>query len=362
MYQKTAADGTNDWRDQMNGRIMSLDDLKERLFPEMTITEEMRAAEKVFPVTTTPYYASLVKTADFNDPVFAQIVPRGDELRTPPWLVDDPLREKKFSPVPHLVHRYPDRALIVATSACASRCRHCTRKRVSASTRESAITTAEMEACCDYLQKNPAIDDVLVSGGDPLTLSDEKIDKILTAIVSVSSVKVVRIATRTLVNMPIRFTDSLVAILRRDKPVYVNTHFNHPVEITPGAIAATDKLTDAGIPVANQTVLLRGINDTPQIIEALCRELFHNRIRPYYLFQCDLVCGIEHLRTPLSTGFEIMKYLRGRLSGMAIPNFAVDTPGNGGKIELLPESIVRREGNATILVNFLGVEVAYPDP
>ena len=354
--------GTEDWRDQMKGRIMSLDDLKERMFPEMVITEEMRAAERVFPVSTTSYYASLVKTPDFQDPVFAQIVPHGDELRTPPWLVEDPLLEKTFSPVPRLVHRYPDRALIVATSACASRCRHCTRKRVSAATQESAITTSELQACCDYLRKNPAIDDILISGGDPLTLSDEAVAKILFPIVSVPSVKVVRIATRTLVNMPMRFTDNLVAILRRGKPVYVNSHFNHPVEVTPAAIAAASKLTDAGIPVASQTVLLRGVNDTPQIIEELCRKLFHNRIRPYYLFQCDLVYGIEHLRTPLATGLEIMKHLRGRLSGMAIPNFAVDTPGNGGKIELLPQSIVRREDNSTILVNSRGIEVAYPDP
>lgn len=353
----------DEWQEQMRQRATTLEELKERFLPGMAITDEMLEAERSYPIRTTPYYVSLVKRPDFTDPVFAQIVASGGELIYPPWLSEDPLGETNCSPAARLVHRYPDRALIVATSICATRCRHCTRKRIlSAGCEESAITENEVAQCIDYLRENPGIDDVLVSGGDPLTMWDDRIDMLLSAIRNVTSVKVIRLATRTLVNMPMRFTDRLVGILAKHKPVFVNTHFNHPAELAPAAIAAADKLTDAGIPVANQTVLLRGINDSAQTIETLCRNLFHHRIRPYYLFQCDLVCGIEHLRTPLQTGLDIMKHLRGRLSGMAIPNFAFDTPGKGGKIELLPDSIIGRDGAVTYLMSSRGESIAHPDP
>jgi lysine 2,3-aminomutase len=288
-------------------------------------------------------------------------VPDGRELHAPAWLSSDPLQERSCSPVPFLVHRYPDRALIVATSACATYCRHCTRKRVS-STPDLAIDDDALDACADYLATHPGVDDVLISGGDPMLLDDGRLDRILGRIREVPSVKVIRIATRALVNLPMRFTPVAVAMLRRHAPLFVNTHFNHPVEITPRAVVAANRLTDVGIPVANQTVLLRGVNDSEAVIEALCRKLFHNRIRPYYLFQCDLVSGIEHLRTPLATGLRIMKHLRGRLSGMAIPNFAVDTPGAGGKIELLPDGIVRSDDKGTHLTTSRGDIVYYPNP
>jgi lysine 2,3-aminomutase len=351
-----------DWKSQLKHRIRSLDELSSKVFPNMVVTESMREAEKLFPLSVTPYYASLVKKQDFSDPVFAQIVPRAEELIMPRWLMEDPLEEEDNMPVPRLVHRYPDRALIIATSMCSSKCRHCTRKRVLSSQCESHITSAELEACIGYLHDNQEIDDVLVSGGDPLTLDDAFISRILSSLRTVKSVRSIRLATRTLVNMPMRITEELVAVISRHKPVFVNTHFNHPDELTSEAIKAADMLTDAGIPVANQAVLLRGINDSPDIIEKLCRTLYHSRIRPYYLFQCDLVRGIEHLRTPLDTGLEIMHHLRGRLSGMAIPNFAVDTPGNGGKIEILPQSIISRTRYTTVLVNSHGHKVEYPEP
>ena len=348
------------WRREIAESIRSLDALARR-FPGMTITPDMQRAAAVFPMAVTPYYASLIRRPDFTDPVFAQCVPDGRELLQPSWLSSDPLDEERCSPVPGLVHRYPDRALLVATSACAAYCRHCTRKRVS-STPDAAIDDHALDACAAYLAEHPAIDDVLVSGGDPMLLDDDRLDRILAKIRSVPSVRAIRIATRTLVTLPMRFTPDVAALLRRHGPVFVNTHFNHPVELTPQAIAAADLLTDAGVPVANQTVLLRGVNDSEAVVEALCRGLYHHRIRPYYLFQCDLVNGIEHLRTPLATGLRIMKHLRGRLSGMAIPNFAVDTPGAGGKIELLPNALVETSEWGTTLVNSRGDAVFYPDP
>lgn len=349
-----------EWKRELDSSIRSLDAMRHR-FPTMIVTETMQQAAERFPMSITPYYAALIERPDFSDPVFAQCIPNGRELHAPSWLTADPLHERLCSPVPFLVHRYPDRALIVATSACATYCRHCTRKRVSSSP-DAAISDEALDACAAYLRAHPEIDDVLLSGGDPMLLADERLDQILGRIREIPSVKVIRIATRTLVNLPMRFTPETVIILRRHAPLYVNTHFNHPVEVTPRAVAAAGGLVDAGIPVANQTVLLRGVNDAETVIEALCRKLFHNRIRPYYLFQCDLVEGIEHLRTPLATGLRIMKHLRGRLSGMAIPHFAVDTPGAGGKIELLPDGILKTDAKGTFLTNSRGDVVYYPDP
>ena len=349
-----------EWQHQIKDSIRSLDALLS-IFPDIHVLEGMREAERKFPMSLTPYYASLIRRPDFSDPVFAQCVPQQAELLSPKWLSEDPLAERSCSPTPRLIHRYPDRVLIIATSACAAYCRHCTRKRVSAQC-DAAISDEELEACVAYLKTHPEVDDVLVSGGDPLMLTDNRLTTILSSIRRIESVKVIRIASRVLVTLPMRITPGLVDILRANAPIFVNTHFNHPVELTPTAIAAANRLTDAGIPVANQTVLLRKINDSAEIIEKLCRQLFHNRIRPYYLFQCDLVQGIEHLRTPLSTGIDIMRQLRGRLSGMAIPNFAVDTPGAGGKVELLPESIIGQTATGTLLLNSRGEKVLYPDP
>lgn len=321
----------------------------------------MQQAAHTFPMAITPYYASLISRADDSDPIFRQCVPHASELQAPAWLGPDPLEEESCSPVPGLIHRYPDRALIVTTSACAVYCRHCTRKRVSAQS-NTALSEAALDACVAYLAAHPEIDDVLLSGGDPLMLPDAQIDSLLTRIRTVKSVKVIRIATRTLVTLPMRITPALVAVLKQHGPIFVNTHFNHPVELTDIALTAAALLTEAGIPVGNQTVLLHGINDSPAIIETLCRTLYHNRIRPYYLFQCDLVGGIEHFRTPLQTGLDIMKHLRGRLSGLAIPNFAVDTPGHGGKIELLPNAIRGTTPTGTLLENSRGETFLYPEP
>lgn len=352
--------GMDDWRRQYDSRITSPGDLAEYLGIPCP-SSGCFAASRMFPMAVTPYYASLIRFPVETDPVFLQCMPSGYELHNPPWLTEDPLGEVPCSIADRLVHRYRDRALIIATSECASYCRHCTRKRVSSRTAPH-ITERELDECAKYLKHHPEIDDVLVSGGDPLLLEDDVICMILERIRSVASVKAIRIATRAPVTIPMRITAELVSALSGFKPIYVNTHFNHVNELTDCAIEACSKLVDAGIPVANQTVLLRGVNDTAGAIEALCRKLFHNRIRPYYLFQCDLVRGVEHFRTPLDTGLDIMRNLRGRLSGMAIPNFAVDFPGKSGKIELLPQYIAERTGDRTVFTGNNGETVSYPEP
>jgi lysine 2,3-aminomutase len=288
-------------------------------------------------------------------------IPQGQELSDPAFLVDDPLEEDEDMPVPGLVHRYPDRALLLVTSTCAAYCRHCTRKRVAGMT-ETCISSRNLKQAVAYLAAHPEISDVIVSGGDPFTMATEALERILMALRSVPSVQIIRIGTRTPVVMPMRITDELVAMLRRYHPIWVNTHFNHPNELTPEAAEACARLVDAGLPLGNQSVLLRGVNDQPQVFEALCRQLVRMRVRPYYLFQCDLVRGVEHFRTPLARGIEIMEHLRGRLSGLAIPTFVVDAPHGGGKIPLLPNYIVSTSPTHTVVRNSEGMLVAYPEP
>jgi lysine 2,3-aminomutase len=264
-------------------------------------------------------------------------------------------------PVPGLVHRYPDRALLVVTTTCAAYCRHCTRKRV-AGMQETTMAPDRLHQAVEYLRAHPEIRDVILSGGDPLTMATETLERIILAVRSVPSVEVLRIGTRAPVVLPQRITDELVAMLRRYHPLWVNTHFNHPTELTAEAAAACARLVDAGIPLGNQSVLLRGINDRPQVMEELVRGLVRMRVRPYYLFQCDLVRGVEHFRTPLARGLEIMEYLRGRVSGLAIPTFVVDAPHGGGKIPVLPNYVVSMSPTHTVLRNFEGMLVAYPEP
>ena len=264
-------------------------------------------------------------------------------------------------PVAGLVHRYADRALVLATSACASYCRYCTRKRVACQT-DATISAGQLQDIKAYLSAHPEVRDVIVSGGDPLTMPTEALERVLAAIRSVPTVDVLRIGTRCPAVLPMRVTEELVAMLRGYHPLYVNTHFNHPVELTAEAAEACTRLADAGIPVGNQSVLLRGVNDDPQVLEALFRGLVRMRVRPYYLFQCDLVQGTEHFRTPLARGIEVMEYLRGRLSGLAIPLFVVDAPYGGGKIPVLPNYIVSVSPTHTVLRNFEGMLVTYPEP
>jgi lysine 2,3-aminomutase len=350
----------NDWRWQIKNRIRTVEQLT-KFLPSLPDRQNLKTVTAKYPLAITPYYASLIQRPDTSDPVFSMCVPQVAELYNPPCLCEDPLEEQEHMPVPGLIHRYPDRALLIVTTACASYCRHCTRKRV-AGKREISISPSRLEQVADYLTAHPEICDCIISGGDPLTMSTGALEAVISRIRSIESVHVIRIGTRTPAVLPMRVTDNLVNMLRKYHPIWLNMHFNHPAELTDEAADACEKLADAGIPLGNQTVLLRGVNDDPRIIEQLCRGLIRMRVRPYYLYQCDLVKGVEHFRTPLSKGIEIMEYLRGRISGLAIPSFVVDAPHGGGKIPLLPNYIVSMSPTHTVLRNYEGLLVNYPEP
>ncbi len=352
--------GWDDWRWQMKNRIRNVPQLV-NVFPSLRGQAELQEVARKYPLAITPYYASLIQNADCSDPVFNMAVPQVQEFHNPPFLCEDPLEENDDMPVPGLVHRYPDRALLIATTTCSMYCRHCTRKRV-AGTREISISPLRLQQVVNYLRRTPQVTDVIISGGDPLTMPDEAIDRVLSAIRSVPTVEIIRIGTRVPVVMPMRVTPELVSVIRKHHPVFINTHFNHPNELTSEAAEACGRLVDGGIAMGNQSVLLRGVNDQPQVMEKLCRGLVRMRVKPYYLFQCDLVRGVEHFRTPLSRGIEIMEYLRGRLSGLAIPSFVVDAPHGGGKIPLLPTYVISSSPSHTVLRNYEGLIVTYPEP
>jgi lysine 2,3-aminomutase len=330
-------------------------------FPTLAGSPDVASVMAKYPMAITPYYASLIRSADSCDPIFQMCVPQAEELIDPPFLTPDPLEECRDMPVPGMVHRYPDRALVIATTMCSTYCRHCTRKRI-AGTRETSITKRRLEQIAVYLREHPQISDVIVSGGDPLTMSTEHLEMVLSTLRAVPSVQIIRIGSRVPVVLPMRITDELCQMLRKYHPVWINTHFNHPQELTPESMEACRRLADAGVPLGNQSVLLRGINDDPHIIEQLCRGLVRNRVRPYYMYQCDLVRGVEHFRTPVTRGMEIMEYLRGRLSGLAIPTFVIDAPHGGGKIPVLPNYVVTQSPTHTVLRNYEGMLIAYPEP
>ena len=350
----------NDWRWQIRNRIRTFDELVE-FFPSLRSNPGIAKVAAKYPMAITPYYASIIKAADFSDPVFQMAVPQVNELYDPEFLHADPLEEEEDMPVPGLVHRYRDRALLMSTTTCSMYCRHCTRKRV-AGMRESTISVEQLNNITAYLHAHPEIKDVIISGGDPLTMATSLLERILQSVRSVPSVDIIRIGTRVPVVLPQRVTSELTEMLAKYHPVWINVHFNHPNEITADAQAACARLANAGIPLGNQSVLLRGINDEPQVMEELCRGLVRMRVRPYYLFQCDLVRGIEHFRTPISRGIEIMEYLRGRLSGLAIPTYVVDAPHGGGKIPVLPNYVISSSPTHTVLRNYEGMIVNYPEP
>ncbi|MFA5555125.1 MAG: KamA family radical SAM protein [Phycisphaerae bacterium] len=354
------AENWNNWRWQVRNRIRTPQQLWGFLPQAKNVTQIINVTQK-YPMAITPYYASLIKSADNSDPIFQMCVPQMQELLDPTCLSEDPLAENQDMPVPGMVHRYRDRVLLIATTACAMYCRHCTRKRI-AGVRETSISPKRLEQVIQYLKANPQVSDVIISGGDPLTMSTESLETVLKAVRSVESVQIIRIGTRTPVVLPMRITDELIQMLKKYHPLWINTHFNHPNELTEHACRACAKLADAGIPLGNQTVLLKGINNDPKIIEQLNRMLVRNRVRPYYLYQCDLVKGVEHFRTSIRKGIEIMEYLRGRISGLAIPSFVVDAPHGGGKIPVMPNYVVSMSQSHTVLRNFEGMLINYPEP
>ena len=351
----------NDWHWQQRERITRLDQLEKVI--HLTADERRAVVESdaEFHMGITPYYAALMDPDDPSCPIRLQSVPTMGELTIAPADLEDPLAEERDMPVPGITHRYPDRVLFYTTHNCPVYCRHCTRKR-KVSDPTSAAAKRQIEESLAYIAAHPEIRDVVISGGDPLSLSDERLDYILGRLRAIPHIEIFRLGTRNLVTLPQRVTDDFVHMLRRHHPVFVNTHFNHPKECTAEAFEAARRLADAGCVIGNQMVLLKGVNDDPEIVKELNHKLLLMRIRPYYIYQCDLARGISHFRTPVETGIRIIEHLRGHTSGLAVPHFVVDAPQGGGKIPVNPDYVVSHEGKRWVLRNYAGKEYEYLEP
>ncbi|MFM2297435.1 MAG: hypothetical protein RL117_1142 [Verrucomicrobiota bacterium] len=351
----------NDHRWQLKHRVSNLAALEER----MTLSAEERAgvllAGNKLAMSITPYFFELIDRNVPDCPVRRQVIPRIEEGWTAPEEMADPCGEDSHMPVPGLVHRYPDRVLFLVTDRCASYCRYCTRSRVVSGVGDQQLEI-QWESAFRYLEQHTEIRDVLLSGGDPLLLSDDKIDRILTRLRSIPHIQFVRIGSRIPIFLPQRITPELCAILQKHHPLFISIHTNHPKELTTEVRAGLERLANAGIPLGNQSVLLRGINDSPIIQRALVHKLLMCRVRPYYLYQCDLINGSAHLRTSVATGLDIIEHLRGHTTGYSIPQYVIDGPGGGGKIPLNPEYILNRQPGRVMLRNFQHEVFEYPDP
>lgn len=359
-----SSDAWFDWKWQLKHSIKTVEQFENLMNIKFSDEEREKYTKTIdkFPLSITPYYLSLINSDNLiNDPIYKQSFLDDRELIITNRDICDPLAEDKDSPVQGITHRYPDRVLLLVSNVCAMYCRHCTRKR-KVGDRDSIPNKNQILKGIEYIRNNPKIRDVLLSGGDPFLLSDTYIKWILDEISKIPTVEVIRIGTRTLVVLPYRITDDLVEILKRYKNLWINTHFNHPQEITPSAKTAIAKLADAGIPLGNQAVLLADVNDCPRIIKALMHKLVQNRIRPYYLYQCDLSEGLNHFRTPIGKGIEIMESLIGHTSGFAVPTYVIDAPGGGGKIPIVPNYIVSWNTNKVVLRNYEGVISTYQEP
>jgi lysine 2,3-aminomutase len=350
----------DNWHWQLAHRLNSLEELSRivHLTPEEI---DGLTADHKFRVDITPYFASLIDPDDPLCPMRRQVIPLGCELQAFEGMMEDSLAEDAHSPVPGLVHRYPDRVLMLITTQCASYCRYCTRSRIVGNPHEN-FSKADFEAQLDYLRGATQVRDVLISGGDPLTLAPKTLDTILASLRAIEHIEIIRIGSRVPVFMPQRITDEFCAMLRQYHPLWMNIHTNHPKEITPELSRALAKLADAGIPLGNQSVLLAGINDSVNIQRELVHKLVKNRVRPYYLYQCDLVKGAGHFRTTVSKGIEIMEGLRGHTSGYAIPTYVVDAPGGGGKIPVMPQYLISQAPGRVVLRNYEGYITTYEEP
>lgn len=350
----------NDWRWQMANRLNSVDDFEKIL----KLTESEKKAlnsDGLFRVDITPYYASLIDPLDENDPIRKQVIPTAGEIVPFTGMMEDSLAEDRHSPVPGLVHRYPDRVLMLVTTQCASYCRYCTRSRIVGDP-SATFSKSEFALQLDYLRKTPQVRDVLLSGGDPLTLAPKVLEQLLTALREIPHIEIIRIGSRVPVFMPQRVTDQLCDMLQRFHPLWLNIHVNHPNEISKELEVACDKMTRAGIPLGNQSVLLAGVNDCVHIQRKLVQDLVQIRVRPYYLYQCDLVDGAGHFRTPVAKGIEIIEGLRGHTSGYAVPTYVVDAPGGGGKIPVMPNYLISASDHKIVLRNYEGYITTYEEP
>ena len=351
----------NDWKWQVRNRVETLEDLKK--YVKLTPAEEegVQKTLSTLRMAITPYYLSLIDPDDPQDPVRRQCIPT--ELETHQVAADllDPLHEDEDSPTPGLTHRYPDRVLFLITDMCSMYCRHCTRRRFAGQT-DNECGSDRIEKALAYIEKTESVRDVLLSGGDALMVSDKKLEYIISRLRQIPHVEIVRLGTRTPVVCPQRITPELCDMLKKYHPVWINTHFNHPNEVTPEAMKACAMLADAGIPLGNQSVLLRGVNDCVHVMKRLVHDLVKMRVRPYYIYQCDLSMGLEHFRTPVSKGIEIIEGLRGHTSGFCIPTFVVDAPGGGGKTPVMPQYVISQAPGKVVLRNFEGVITTYTEP
>jgi lysine 2,3-aminomutase len=361
IWKDTESKDWNNWVWQQQKRIKSMEQLEKvaQVTPEER--EAFAQSNEMFNMGITPYYASLIDPNDPNCPIRLQSVPKPGELLILPTDLEDPLAEERDMPVPGITHRYPDRVLFYTTHNCPVYCRHCTRKR-KVSDPSSSAANKQLEESLAYIESHKEIRDVVISGGDPLSNSDDRLEYILSRIRAMEHIEVFRIGTRNLVTLPQRITQSFADMLKKYHPVFVHTHFNHPKECTQEAFDACARLADAGCVIHNQMVLLKGVNDDPKIVKELNHKLLMMRVRPYYIYQCDLSQGISHFRTPVEVGLNIIENLRGWTSGMAVPHFVIDAPGGGGKIPLLPQYVVKHEGKKWTLRNFKKQEFEYIEP
>ncbi len=361
LFKDVSSEDWNDWRWQMKHDIKDVETLSKVIKLSDQDREDIGKVLKTFRMAITPYYASLIDPENAVCPVRLQAVPRLPETFSDPSDQDDPLHEDVDSPVPGLTHRYPDRVLLLITNICSMNCRHCTRRRL-VGFEDMDMEASNIDKAIEYIAKTPVIRDVLISGGDPLVYSDEKLEGIIARIRAIPHVEIIRLGTRVPVVMPMRITDGLVNMLKKYHPIYVNTHFNHPNEITADAKEACRKLADVGIPLGNQSVLLRDVNDCPVLMKKLVQKLLTIRVKPYYIYQCDLSRGIAHFRTTVSKGIDIIENLRGHTTGMAVPTFVVDAPGGGGKTPVMPSYLITSNEKRVILRNYEGVITTYDEP
>ncbi|MCF6094093.1 lysine 2,3-aminomutase [Microaerobacter geothermalis] len=351
----------NDWLWQLTHTIKTVDELKKVIHLTPEEEEGVRRSNETIPLNITPYFAMLMDPDDPGCPIRRQSVPLSHETTRTPYDMRDPLLEDTDSPVPGLTHRYPDRVLFLITNQCSMYCRYCTRRRFSGQVGQG-VPKKQMDACLDYIRRTPEVRDVLLSGGDGLLVNDRIIEYLLKNLREIPHVEIIRIGTRAPVVFPQRITEDLCKIIKKYHPVWINTHFNHPKEITPEAKQACEMLANAGVPLGNQSVILAGINDCPNVMKKLVHELVKIRVRPYYIYQCDLSEGIGHFRAPVSKGIEIIEALRGHTSGYAVPTFVVDAPGGGGKIPVMPNYLISQSADKVILRNFEGLVTSYPQP
>jgi len=351
----------NDWKWQMKNRITTCEQLSRIIKLTDPEKEEINECLRHFRMAITPYYAALIDPSDPDCPIRKQAIPSKRELILDPGDMDDPLCEDQYSPVEGIVHRYPDRVLFLLTRKCSMYCRHCTRRRL-VGCEDFSLSDDRIEKAIAYIRNNKKIRDVLLSGGDPLIMPDHWLENIIKKLRDIPHVEIIRIGTRTPVVLPMRITDDLLQMLRQYHPIWINTHFNHPKEITDASSEACAKIADAGIPLGNQSVLLRGVNDNAETLKELFTKLVKIRVRPYYLYQCDPSRGISHFRTPVSKGIDIMKQLRGFITGFAVPEYVIDAPGGGGKTPVNSDYIVSIDDRNVVLRNFEGRLFTYTNP